>query len=59
MSKFLTKQIFRDFLRDNGGATAIEYALIASGIAGAIVAVVMSMGSAVSGKYQSVHDAMK
>ncbi|HEY7998405.1 MAG TPA: Flp family type IVb pilin, partial [Pseudolabrys sp.] len=27
----------RDFLSDDGGATAIEYALIASGIAGAII----------------------
>ena len=49
----------RDFLRDDSGATAIEYALIASGIAGAIVAVVTSLGTAVQGKYQSVHDAMK
>ena len=44
----------RDFLRDDGGATAIEYALIASGIAGAIIAVVMVLGTSVTGMYTSV-----
>jgi pilus assembly protein Flp/PilA len=44
----------RDFVRDDGGATAIEYALIASGIAAAIIAVVMTMGTSVQGMYQSV-----
>ena len=48
----------RDFLRDESGATAIEYALIASGVAGAIIAVVMSLGSAMQGKYQSISDHM-
>jgi pilus assembly protein Flp/PilA len=45
---------FRDFVRNDGGATAIEYALIASGIAAAIIAVVMTMGISVQGMYQSV-----
>ena len=36
---------FRDFFRDDSGATAIEYALIASGIAAAIIAAVMSTGT--------------
>ena len=35
----------RGFLRDDDGATAIEYALIASGIAVAIIAVVMAFGT--------------
>jgi pilus assembly protein Flp/PilA len=35
------------FLSDNDGATAIEYALIAAGIALAIIATVNSLGSAV------------
>jgi pilus assembly protein Flp/PilA len=47
----------RDFVRDDGGATAIEYALISSGIAAAIVAVVITMGTSVQGMYQSVADA--
>ena len=33
------------FLRDNGGATAIEYALIASGISIAIVGSVSTLGN--------------
>jgi pilus assembly protein Flp/PilA len=47
----------RGFLADESGATAIEYALIASGIAGAIITVVTGMGTALQGKYQSVLDA--
>ena len=54
MSRSLTMRSFRDFVRNDGGATAIEYALIASGIAAAIIAVVMTMGISVQGMYQSV-----
>jgi pilus assembly protein Flp/PilA len=36
----------REFLLDASGVTAIEYALIASGIGMTIVAVVISVGSA-------------
>lgn len=42
------------FLRNEEGATAIEYALLASGVAGAIVAVVTAMGTSLQGMYQSV-----
>jgi pilus assembly protein Flp/PilA len=48
----------RRFLADEGGATAIEYALIASGIAGAILAVVSNLGSTVVSKWTSVRDAL-
>ena len=54
MSRSLTMRSLRDFVRDDGGATAIKYALIASGIAAAIIAVVMTMGTSVQGMYQSV-----
>jgi pilus assembly protein Flp/PilA len=54
MSGTVTRGRLRDFLRDDGGATAIEYALIASGIAGAIIAVVMALGTSVTGMYTSV-----
>ncbi|HUI12510.1 MAG TPA: Flp family type IVb pilin [Xanthobacteraceae bacterium] len=47
------------FLRDDGGATAIEYAMIASGIAVAIAATIVTLGSSVQGMYQSVATAMK
>lgn len=49
---------FHDFIHDNSGATAIEYAIIASGIAIAIAVVVMGLGTALQGKYQSVSDAL-
>jgi pilus assembly protein Flp/PilA len=48
----------REFQRNESGATAIEYALIASGIAGVIMAVVFTVGASVQGKYQTVNDAM-
>ena len=56
MSKFRAMRSFREFFRDDSGATAIEYALIASGIAGAIMAVVIAMGTRLNAKYQSVSD---
>jgi pilus assembly protein Flp/PilA len=44
----------RDFLRDERAATAIEYALIASGIAGAIIVVIVTLGTSVQNMYTSV-----
>jgi pilus assembly protein Flp/PilA len=41
-------------VRDEQGATAIEYALIASGVGVAIAATVMSLGSATSALFASV-----
>jgi pilus assembly protein Flp/PilA len=49
----------RRFLRDDSGATAIEYAMIASGIAVAIATTIVSLGSGVNGLYTSVATAMK
>ncbi|HYA07791.1 MAG TPA: Flp family type IVb pilin [Xanthobacteraceae bacterium] len=46
------------FLRDDGGATAIEYAMIASGIAVAIAATIVTLGSSVEDLYQSVATVM-
>jgi pilus assembly protein Flp/PilA len=43
MRKFLA-----DFLADESGATAIEYGLIAAGIAIAIVAAVQAVGTALN-----------
>ena len=47
------------FIRDDGGATAIEYAMIASGIAVAIATTIVTLGSSVQGLYSSVATAMK
>ena len=48
------------FMRDESGATAIEYALVASGIAVAIASTVVSLGSAVKNNlYGNIAQAMK
>jgi pilus assembly protein Flp/PilA len=47
------------FMRDEDGATAIEYAMIASGIAVAIATTIVTLGSSVNGLYSSVATAMK
>ena len=54
MCRTITRSRLRRFLRDDGGATAIEYALIASGIAVAIIAAVIALGTTVTGMYTSV-----
>jgi pilus assembly protein Flp/PilA len=47
------------FLQNRSGATSIEYAMIASGIAVAVVTAVNGLGSAVKGNYTSVATALK
>jgi pilus assembly protein Flp/PilA len=48
------------FMRDESGATAIEYALVASGIAVAIASTVTALGSAVKNNlYNNVASALK
>ncbi len=49
----------RRFVRDESGATAIEYAMIASGIAVAIATTIASLGSNVKGLYSNVATAMQ
>ena len=44
----------RDFFQNERGATAIEYALIACGVAGAIIAAVISTGTSLQTMYQTV-----
>jgi pilus assembly protein Flp/PilA len=51
--------ILTRFLRDERGATAIEYAMIASGVAVAIAATVTSLGSGVKGLFTSVSTSLK
>jgi pilus assembly protein Flp/PilA len=55
----ISKHSVRHFLRDESGATAIEYAMIASGIAVAIATTIVSLGSSVKGLYTGVSTAMK
>ena len=44
----------KNFMNDESGATAIEYGLIAAGIAVAIITAVGSVGTKVSGTFASV-----
>jgi pilus assembly protein Flp/PilA len=46
------------FLRDEQGTTAIEYAMIAAGIAAVIVATVNALGVSVKGMYDTVSAAL-
>jgi pilus assembly protein Flp/PilA len=47
------------FVRDQKGATAIEYGLIAAGISVAIIAVVQGLGSSLNTTFTSVQTAIK
>ena len=53
MTKFLA------FLRDDSGATAIEYGLIAACISVAIIAVVQGVGTKLNSTFTQVQDALK
>jgi pilus assembly protein Flp/PilA len=47
------------FLSKNSGATAIEYAMIAAGIALAIVASITKLGTTVDGLFESALTALQ
>jgi len=47
------------FAKDESGATAIEYGLIAAGISVAIIAVVQGLGSKLNTTFTSVQTALK
>jgi pilus assembly protein Flp/PilA len=46
-------------VKDESGATAIEYGLIAAGISVAIIAVVQGLGSKLNTTFSSVSSALK
>jgi pilus assembly protein Flp/PilA len=47
------------FVKDESGATAIEYALIAAGIALAIIAAVNGLGTSLCSKFSSIDNTLK
>jgi pilus assembly protein Flp/PilA len=53
------QRIFLKFLSDESGATAIEYGLIAAGIALAIIAVVNGLGTNLNDKFTSINNSLK
>jgi pilus assembly protein Flp/PilA len=48
------KNLFVRFVKDDSGATAIEYGLIAAGISVAIIAVVNGLGTKLNTAFSSV-----
>jgi len=53
------RETLRRFLADESGATAIEYGLIATGVAVAIISVVSGLGTKLKTTFSSVQTALK
>jgi len=53
------KNLITRFVKDQSGATAIEYGLIAAGIALAIIATVNGLGSNLNTKFSSINTGLK
>jgi pilus assembly protein Flp/PilA len=55
----VVRNLIWQFVADDQGATAIEYGLIAAGIAVAIIAVVAGLGSQLNTTFGTVSSALK
>ncbi|MDO9060351.1 Flp family type IVb pilin [Bradyrhizobium sp.] len=53
------KNLIARFVKDESGATAIEYGLIAAGISLAIIAVVNGLGTNLNTKFTSINTSLK
>ena len=53
------KNLTARFVKDESGATAIEYGLIAAGISLAIIAVVNGLGTNLNTKFTSINNSLK
>jgi len=53
------RKLIPRFLKDDSGATAIEYGLIAAGISVAIIAVVNGIGSKLNTAFTSISTQLK
>lgn len=53
------KNLLARFVKDESGATAIEYGLIAAGIALAIIAIVNGLGTNIKTKFESINGSLK
>ena len=51
-------QFLKSFLKNESGATAIEYGLIAAGISVAIIGIVATLGDTLTATFTSVSDAL-
>jgi len=57
--ELLMKNLVSRFVKDESGATAIEYGLIAAGISLAIIAVVNGLGTNLNAKFTSINNSLK
>jgi pilus assembly protein Flp/PilA len=57
--EFHMKNLVSRFVKDESGATAIEYGLIAAGISLAIIAVVNGLGTNLTAKFTAINTAIK
>jgi pilus assembly protein Flp/PilA len=53
------KSVIKSFFKDESGATAIEYGLIAAGIAIAIITAVNGLGSKLSTNFDTISNSLK
>jgi len=53
------KTLVSRFVKDESGATAIEYGLIAAGISVAIIAVVNGLGTNLNGKFSTINTQLR
>jgi pilus assembly protein Flp/PilA len=53
------KNLIARFVKDQSGATAIEYGLIAAGISLAIIAAVNGLGTNLNAKFTSINTSLK
>ena len=51
-------RMLQKFMKDESGATAIEYGLIAAGISVAIIAVVQGLGTKLTSTFTTVSNAL-
>ena len=52
-------KLFARFIKNESGATAIEYGLIAAGISLAIIAIVNGLGTNLNEKFTSINSSLK
>jgi pilus assembly protein Flp/PilA len=53
------KNLIARFVKDESGATAIEYGLIAAGISIVIITAVNSIGTNLNGKFTAINTSLK
>jgi pilus assembly protein Flp/PilA len=53
------KHLIARFVKDESGATAIEYGLIAAGISLAIIAIVNGLGTNLNTRFTAINNSLK